>query len=120
MHERSLVKTLLLRVTELAAGHGPGRVTLIDVEVGEFAGVEVDLLASAFAAEVADLPAWRDTALRIHRVELQARCPLCGLVRLRQQQFNCPGCGSVDITLVGGDDVRLLSFNLLPASGPLS
>ncbi|MFM7158846.1 MAG: hydrogenase maturation nickel metallochaperone HypA [Planctomycetaceae bacterium] len=109
MHEQSLVLHLLRRVSDLTEGRGPGRVSQIDVEVGEFAGVEVELFCSAFARETAG-PPWSGPILRIRQVLLRAHCATCGSVELPGARFVCPACGSTDLEIQGGDDVRLLSF----------
>lgn len=119
MHERSLVLNLLRRVTELTVERGPGRVTEIDVEVGDFAGIEVDLFASAFAQETTEAP-WCRPTLQIRRVKLRAECVDCGPVELAGMRFVCPTCGSTELEIRGGDDVRLLSFTWATALEELS
>jgi Zn finger protein HypA/HybF involved in hydrogenase expression len=48
MHERSLVMALLRQVDELRRAQGGQRVVLVRVSVGEFSGVEPELLRMAF------------------------------------------------------------------------
>ena len=48
MHERSLVRSLLAQVQALAAEHPADRVAAIRVRIGEFSGVEPELLQSAY------------------------------------------------------------------------
>ena len=48
MHEYSLVRALLDRVDASAREHGATSVAILRVRVGEVAGVEMELFASAF------------------------------------------------------------------------
>ncbi|HND53648.1 MAG TPA: hydrogenase maturation nickel metallochaperone HypA, partial [Pirellulaceae bacterium] len=48
MHEASLVEQLLDQVRKVASEHGGGRVTRIELVVGELSGVEPDLVRCAF------------------------------------------------------------------------
>ena len=51
MHEYSIVASLIDRVQQEANAHGGTRVHRLHVQIGELAGVEIDLLKTAFANE---------------------------------------------------------------------
>jgi len=51
---------------------------------------------------------------------LRAECVECGPVELHGMRFVCPTCGSTELEIRGGDDVRLLSFTWATASEELS
>lgn len=78
----------------------------IQVEVGEFSGVEPLLLAEAF--EQIDLePLLAGAQLRIHVVPLLLRCEVCAADhRPDAFRFRCPRCGS-GMRVVQGDQVVL-------------
>jgi hydrogenase nickel incorporation protein HypA/HybF len=48
MHEYSIVQALLERVGEEAEAHGASRVHRVRVAIGELAGVEIELLRTAY------------------------------------------------------------------------
>ena len=76
MHERSLVSQLIKQVMEIAADHGPGRVLVVQLQVGEFSGVDAALLRNAYDDLVVDTPL-RSTALHLLEVPLVAQCSKC-------------------------------------------
>jgi Zn finger protein HypA/HybF involved in hydrogenase expression len=49
MHESSLASDWVRQVDQLAREHGAERVLTVRLRIGEFSGVEADLLASAYA-----------------------------------------------------------------------
>lgn len=109
MHERSLVRALLRQVQAVAAENPASRVVSIRVRIGEFSGVEADLLASAYDDLVADLPL-RGAALIMERVPLEAICEQCGSqFRIERFRFQCDKCGSLKLSLRGGEELLLES-----------
>ena len=112
MHERSLVRALLRQVAEVAANHPDSHVLSVQVRIGEFAGVEPDLLTSAYDDMVQDT-SLRNAVLRMERVPLEASCDACGAqFRVEQYRFQCGQCGSARLTLRGGEELLLNSVTL--------
>jgi hydrogenase nickel incorporation protein HypA/HybF len=109
MHERSLVRALLRQVQAVAQEHAADRVLSIRVRIGEFAGVEPELIASAFDDLVQDTPI-RGAALELQRVPLEAVCDQCGhQFHVERFKFECDQCGSLRLTLRGGEELLLES-----------
>jgi hydrogenase nickel incorporation protein HypA/HybF len=109
MHERSLVKALLRQVEAIADQHSASRVSSIHIRVGEFSGVEADLLSSAYDDLVQDSHIC-GASLRVERVPLEAVCEQCGRTfRVEGFQFQCDTCGSLKLTLRGGEEILLES-----------
>jgi hydrogenase nickel incorporation protein HypA/HybF len=107
MHERSLVKALLRQVEAIADQHSTSRVSSIHIRVGEFSGVEADLLSSAYDDLVQDSRLC-GASLRVERVPLEAVCQQCGRTfRVERFQFHCEKCGSLRLTLRGGEEILL-------------
>ena len=99
MHERSLVKALLRQVGELAAEYPGSRIRSIQVCIGEFSGVEPELLASAYDDLVIETP-FRGAALNLEQVPLEAGCDQCGSrFRIERFNFQCDKCGSPRLTI---------------------
>jgi hydrogenase nickel incorporation protein HypA/HybF len=111
MHELSLVKSLLRQVDKIRFEVGGGVVDAIQVEVGPLAGVEPLLMRSAFEQIAADFEMGA-TQLIIDEVPLLARCPICGPVAVEPVRIQCQSCGSPDVTITGGDEVRLQSVTV--------
>jgi hydrogenase nickel incorporation protein HypA/HybF len=107
MHERSLVRALLRQVEGIAEQHAGDRVVSIRVRIGEFAGVEPDLLITAFDDLVQDTPLC-GAALDLQRVPLTAVCDQCGhQFRVERFNFQCDRCGSLRLSLRGGEELLL-------------
>ncbi len=112
MHEASLVRALLRQVEDLMQQHQARRVRCVRVIVGEFSGVEADLLETAFEDQVGDSAA-RGARLEVSRRPLRGRCGGCGwefaIVKFR---FECPRCASRDIKAIAGEELLLDSVTL--------
>jgi hydrogenase nickel incorporation protein HypA/HybF len=112
MHERSLVRALLRQVQDLAAEHGNSRVLQIRVRIGEFAGVEPELLRSAYDVLVQNT-GFYEAELKVDQVPLEAICQRCGMrFHVPEFQFQCPGCGSERLTICGGEEILLESVSM--------
>jgi hydrogenase nickel incorporation protein HypA/HybF len=112
MHERSLVRALLRQVQQIADENSASRVVSIHVRLGEFSGVEADLLASAYDDLVMDTQL-RGAALDLERVPLTGFCEQCGsCFRIEHFNFQCDQCGSPRLTLRGGEEMLLDSVTM--------
>ena len=112
MHERSLARALVRQVEAVAvANHGP-RVRCVRVSVGEFSGVDADLLESAWR-ESSDGTSLQGVPLALARVQVEGRCGQCReefeIVGFR---FVCPRCGSRSVDVVRGEELMLESVTL--------
>ena len=112
MHERSLIRALLRQVQQIADNNSPVRVVSIHVRIGEFAGVESELLASAYDDLIRDTPL-SGAALDLAQVPLEGICDLCGSrFRIERFHFRCDECGSVQLTICGGEEMLLESVTI--------
>lgn len=112
MHERSLVTALLRQVQQIADEHSGSRVVSIHVRIGEFSGVEPELLASAYQELIGDSPL-DGAALDLKALPLEGVCEQCGRrFRIEQFHFQCANCGSLRITLRGGEEMLLDSVTM--------
>jgi hydrogenase nickel incorporation protein HypA/HybF len=109
MHERSLMRALLRQVDNIAAEHPASRVVQIRIRVGEFAGVEADLLTIAYDDAIEETP-FRGAELALERVPLTATCDDCGRAfRIERFNFFCDACGSRQLSVQGGEELLLES-----------
>ena len=114
MHERSLARSILAQVAQIAVAEGGGLVREVRVQCGPLSGVEPELLASAFDAlrAEAEMPI---TALFIENVPLAAVCKTCNNhFEPERFRFRCPHCGSEKAEVVAGEGVILESIVLEP------
>ncbi len=112
MHEDSLVRALLRQVEDLLRQHTAARATRVKVTIGEFSGVEPDLLELAFARQ-AHATAARGARLNVERVPLTGSCQRCSQsFVIRRFRFVCPSCESSAVTVTGGEQLILDSVTM--------
>ena len=105
MHEYGIVRALLDRVAIEAESRGAIAVHRVEVRIGELAGVEPDLLVSAFDA-------YRETTvcaraqLAIRPVPARWECPACRAEVGREAVKRCAACER-PARLVSGDEIVL-------------
>ena len=107
MNERSKIRTLLRQVQELADENSRWRVLAIHLRVGELCGADPTLLSNAYDELVRDTPL-RGVALAIEPEPLEAVCEQCGNnFRIDRFRYECDKCGSLWLSLRGGDELRI-------------
>ena len=112
MHERTLVRALLRQVEALAAEHPTGRVRVVRVRIGEFSGVEPELIRSAFD-DLVDGSTICGAELDVEQVPLTAACQQCGRqFAVERFRFACPICDSSRLTIQSGEEVLLESLSI--------
>jgi hydrogenase nickel incorporation protein HypA/HybF len=112
MHEMSLVRNLISQVQSIVRDNQAESAEEVLVEVGPLAGVEIELVKSAFT----QLGSEGDQGigkLTIHSVPLVIRCRDCdGESELNDFVFRCPVCKSGHVQVIRGDEFRLVSITL--------
>ena len=107
MHEMSLCESVLQIIEQQAQTQQFRRVKTVWLEIGALSGVEPE--AMRFSFEVVTQGSLADQA-RLEIVELPgiAWCMPCGReVAVRQLYDECPHCGSHQLQIVGGDQMRI-------------
>ncbi len=103
MHEYSIVSALVSRVESEAARVGPSSVVKrLHVCIGELAGIDIPLLASAYDL-FRDHTVCRDAELVIRAAEAVWKCPSCDLAIARGERLQCPACGRPARLCAGGE-----------------
>lgn len=108
MHELAIAQGIIDTVTDRLPG---SRVSLVSLEVGPLSGVVADSLRFCFdlATEGTGLAGAR---LEIHEPPARCRCRLC------DGEFSADGpvplcaCGSADVTVLSGQDLRIISVRV--------
>src|SRR5690242_10888051 len=92
MHELSLIRTLLQQVEEIQALHKDCALRRINVSIGEFSGVDPQLLELGFG-QITESTPLDGVEFAVQRVPLRAECRRCGCeFRVEKFQFVCPTC----------------------------
>lgn len=102
MHEYSIVSSLLDRVAREAAVHPGALVRRVHVRVGALAGVDAELLATAF--DTCRARSACDAAeLTITQVAALWQCPRCHAALAPGAILRCPTCDRPAVLAAGGD-----------------
>jgi hydrogenase nickel incorporation protein HypA/HybF len=102
MHEYSIVQDLLDRVGAEAVARGAVTVRRLQVSIGELAGVDPQLLVTAFSL-FREHPLCRDTELDIRPVAARWDCPRCRRAIARGAVLRCAHCGTPAELAAGGE-----------------
>lgn len=105
MHEYSIVQSLIERVEAEARRYGATSVQRLHLRIGESSGVEVELLATAFAT-FRERSLCAEAELAIEPVPVSWKCPRCGRDIAPGEILRCPVCVT-PARLSGGDEIVL-------------
>jgi hydrogenase nickel incorporation protein HypA/HybF len=112
MHEMSLAESIVQIVEDTVRQHGGTRVACVRLEIGQLAGVELDALRFCFEAASRESLA-ADAALVIDQPEGRAWCMPCGgSVTVGSLADPCPDCGSHQLQVTGGTELRVRDIEL--------
>lgn len=105
MHEYSIVQSLMSRVDAEARARGATAVRSLEVRIGELAGVDGELLRTAFE-HFRERTVCTDARLDIRAVPAVWSCSGCGRQIERGERLCCAACGR-PARLVSGDEIVL-------------
>jgi hydrogenase nickel incorporation protein HypA/HybF len=105
MHEYSIVQALLERVDDAAMAHRALRVHRVQVSIGEVAGVDVELLKTAFDT-IRRSTICEAAKLDVRSVRAEWVCSHCGIAIVRGAPLRCVDCGGT-ARLAAGDEIVL-------------
>ena len=110
MHEYSIISALVDQVEAQAAAHPGAKVRIVHVAIGEQAGVETELLATAFDTFKGDTVC-ADAVLEIEARPARWVCPKCKAELPRGAKPRCVPCAA-PATLASGDEIMLQRIEL--------
>jgi hydrogenase nickel incorporation protein HypA/HybF len=120
MHERSLAQALIQQIDDEIRTRALRRLREVHLEIGEFAGVEPRLLASAFE-ELATNHWPIAVQLQWKSVPLTARCRSCVQeFRVERFRFVCPVCGHRQVDITAGEEIKLVGLRADTTSPQMS
>lgn len=107
MHEMSLCESILQTLEQQAQAQHYRKVKTVWLEIGALAGVETDALRFCFDLVVHGSLA-DQAKLEIIDIPGQAWCLPCAKnVAVQQRYDQCPLCGSHQLQINGGDQMRI-------------
>jgi hydrogenase nickel incorporation protein HypA/HybF len=108
----SLAESVREIVDETARSNGAGRVSVVRLEIGRLA--QIELHAMRFAFDVVKRGSLADTArLEIVEVDGSAWCMACSQPAVISQRGEaCPHCGSHQLQVNGGDRMRVMDIEI--------
>lgn len=110
MHEYSLVSALVDQVEGQARPYPGARVRRVHLVIGELAGVDPELLATAFETFRAHTVC-AEAELAIDRRAACWSCPSCGTVLTPGAELRCAPCAT-PARLTAGDEITLQRIEL--------
>jgi hydrogenase nickel incorporation protein HypA/HybF len=116
MHELAICQALLDQVERVARAQQAERVAAVRVRCGALAGVEPELLHRAYEVARAGTLA-EHAALTIEESPVRVYCPRCETESAAAvQRLVCPACGEWRTEVVAGDELLLMSVELIAAN----
>lgn len=112
MHEFSVARSLFKQVNDLA---GPRPVKTVTLVIGQYSGVEVSLLETAFDTLKKDLLT-SEARLVIERRDFQLHCNSCNETWSPPAfTVQCPGCECFDTDIISGRELLLKEIEFIEA-----
>ncbi len=111
MHEYGICEEILEAVLFSAGEHGANEVTSVDLEVGVLRGIVKEHLLFFFR-HLSKGTCAEGAALNVKEKTLTVTCHDCGILHSREMIFSCPKCGSWEISVGGGDEIRISSLEI--------
>jgi hydrogenase nickel incorporation protein HypA/HybF len=112
MHEMSIAESVLQIVEDSARSGGYTRVKAVWLEIGQLANVEKESLRFCFDAVTRDSVA-QDARLEIIETAGQGWCMQCACnVQITALHEPCPTCGSYQIQVTGGEEMRVKELEI--------
>lgn len=113
MHELSICQALIAQVEKIAMDHKAQSVESIILKIGPLAGIEALLLQHAYPFACAGTVA-AHSKLVIELAALKISCEACGTeTEAEPNRLICDACGSHHTTIVSGDEMMLMSVELI-------
>jgi len=113
VHEISLCQSLIDQVQQIAVTHGALGVGLVTLRIGPLSGVDPSLMQNAYPFAAAGSLA-EESKLLIELSPLRVRCEGCGSeTEVEPSLLICAVCGSHHTELVSGDEMTLMSVELV-------
>ena len=112
MHEMSICESLMEVIEGQAVEQNFTQVLAVCLEIGPLAGVEPEALRFSFDVVTRGTLA-ENSRLEMIELPLNAWCIPCAKKVDVKARFNaCPSCGSYQVQITGGDELRLKNMEV--------
>lgn len=112
MHEVALAQSIVDIVREQARVSPFGSLRAVHLRIGALSTVEADALLFGFEVAARGTVA-EGATLAIERIPGTAFCAACGKdVTVASRVDDCPSCGSAQLLITGGDDLRVTELEV--------
>ncbi|MCF6198474.1 MAG: hydrogenase maturation nickel metallochaperone HypA [Hyphomicrobiaceae bacterium] len=112
MHEMSICESLIQIIEGEAAAQKFKQVLAICLEIGPLAGVELEALHFSYDVVTRGTLAEK-SRLEVIELPLNAWCMPCSKnVDVKQRFDACPDCGSYQVQITGGDELRIKNMEV--------
>jgi hydrogenase nickel incorporation protein HypA/HybF len=112
MHELSIAYSIVEMVSEKAAEEKGEKVTRVELEIGDMAGIEIYALEFAWDVAVKE-SILEGSKLQIKKISAKARCEDCKYeYPVTSFYDSCPNCKSFRSDVFQGKELRVSSFYL--------
>jgi hydrogenase nickel incorporation protein HypA/HybF len=108
MHKLAITQSVVAAVTERAAGE---RVTSVRLEIGALSGVVAESVRFCFDL-VTEGTSLEGASLEIVEPAAKCQCRACGAEFAPDWPIMRCGCGSADVAVLSGQDLRILSVEV--------
>ncbi len=109
MHELSIALSIVNLAVQEAKNNGNSKLSELEVEVGELAGVDINGLD--FSLGIILKSSRMNVDHKIHTISPLSRCNICKRdFKSTRKYTSCPFCGSKDTRLTKGNELRLKSI----------
>ncbi len=107
MHEMALTEGVVKVLQDQARQHGFARVKTVWLEIGKLSHVDPESMLFCFQAVAKDTVA-EGAEVRVLRPDGTAWCMSCSKPVIIEQRYDpCPLCGGHQITVTGGEEMRI-------------
>jgi hydrogenase nickel incorporation protein HypA/HybF len=116
VHELSVTESILEIAVRHAAKANAGRVTGVNIVLGQLSSI-VDDSVQFYWDMISEGTLCEGALLHFDRRPAQLACQSCGACyTLQGQLMACPSCNSIQVRVVSGDEFRVASIEIAPAS----
>jgi hydrogenase nickel incorporation protein HypA/HybF len=109
VHELSIAEAVIEQITDRLGGV---RISLVRLEIGELSGVVPDAIRFCFDLAAEGTPVAGAT-LEILEVPGECRCRQCGASFRPADGLRLCACGSADVTVVAGEELKIASVGVV-------
>ena len=111
MHEIGMLYRTAETATRFAEEKGIDAILSIHIDLGELSGALPQVFTSYFPFVAEQYPCLKDAKLHLRTIPGEALCSRCqSLYNVMRQKGVCPGCQSREKTILGGQDIKLVSI----------